>query len=169
MKTEQRLPLWVWVVGPAVVVIVAVVLLAFSRDQGTEESDAGVTFEEVSEVPSRYFGETVTVMGDVAQILGPRSFLIHQRLEGDMLVVSSAPLREVGNEPGGAGFSEESLVWVTGEVRRFDLSAIEDRTGVDLDRETLDAYDGTPAIVNASVSLEQPEEAAVEGRADGGG
>jgi hypothetical protein len=118
MKTEQRLPLWVWVAGPVVVVIAAVVLLALLREQETDELPAaGVTLEEVSEEPSRFFGETVTVRGDVTQVLGARSFLITQRLDSDLLVVSSVPLREVGDESGGATFSEESQVWVTGEVR----------------------------------------------------
>ncbi len=170
MKTEQRLPLWVWVAGPVVVVIAAVVLLALLREQETDELPAaGVTLEEVSEEPSRFFGETVTVRGDVTQVLGARSFLITQRLDSDLLVVSSVPLREVGDESGGATFSEESQVWVTGEVRRFDLTAVEDRIGANLDQEALDAYVGTPAIVARSVSLEPPEESAAGGNAGGRG
>ncbi|MDP8949153.1 MAG: hypothetical protein M3N00_02765 [Actinomycetota bacterium] len=163
MKTERRFPLWIWVLGPIVVVVTAMALLALLRVGDPAGPEAGVTLDEITEDPSRFFGETVTVEGGVAEVLGPRSFLISERLSaGDLLVVSPVPLSEVGGQRGGDPLSddemsEDELVQVTGEVVRFDIAGAEQRIGEDLDGEALDAYVGTPAIIADSISLRPPD------------
>ncbi len=171
MKTKRRFPLWIWVLGPIVVVVAAVALLALLREGDPAGPEAGVTFTEITEDPSRFFGETVTVEGGVGEVLGPRSLLISERFNAsDLLVVSPVPLWEVGGQSGGDPLSEDELVRVTGEVVKFDIASAEQRIGADLDGEALDAYVGTPAIVADSISLRPPDvfEEGAGGASDGG-
>lgn len=163
VKGKDRFPLWVWVVGPTVILVVAVGLMALLREGDPVSPEAGVTFDEVAEEPDQFLGETVTIYGHADVILGPRTFLISRRIAaGDLLVVSPVPLQKVGDQAGGDppiedGLSEHDTVWVTGEVVRFDMAGAKQRVGADLDEETLDAYVGTTAIIADSVSLRSPE------------
>lgn len=163
MKSKSRFPLWVWVVGPTVILVVAVGLLALLREGGPGSPEAGVTFDEVAEEPNQFLGETVTIYGYVGEVLGPRSFLGTEWTGADdLLVISPVPLWKVGSQSGGDLLTEDELsegdtVWVTGEVVRFDMAAAEQRVGADLDEETLDAYVGTTAIIADSVSLTPPD------------
>lgn len=158
MKTEGGFPLWVWVAGPIVVVIAAVAVLALLRQGDSADREAGTTLSDIADRPSQFLGESVTVSGEVVEILGPRSILISERfITGDLLVVSAVPLREVGNLAGDASLTEGDSVRVTGEVVKFDLTEAEQEIGADLSEETLDAYVGTPAIIADSISLRPPE------------
>jgi len=111
------------------------------------------------------------VRGWVETVLGPRSLLINRRfVTGDLLVVSDAPLRETLEIDGEAEEDvalEHTSVWVTGEVRRFDLARAEREVGANLEEDALDAYVGTPAIIADSVSLERPPAAGEKGQIEG--
>ena len=166
MKAKDGFPLWVWVVGPAVALLAAVVVLAVLRDGDGADPGAAeaVTYEDVADNPQRFYGETVTVRGGVIEVLGPRSLLIGERfVAGDLLVVSSAPLRETLDEPEGIAFLENNTVRARGEVRRLDLTSAERETGADLEEDALEAYVGTTAIIADSVSLERPGSADKDG------
>lgn len=71
-------------------------------------------------------------------------------------MISPVPLSEVTGQSGDAPLSQGETVRITGEVREFDLPGIEREIGVDLDDESLDAYDGMPSIVASSISLDPP-------------
>lgn len=155
----DRLPLWAWIVGPAFLVIAVVVVLSlFWQGGGTEgfdDPEAGVTLYDIVENPREYYGSTVTVRGEVSQILGPNALLIVEPFgvsADDLLVISSVPLSEA--LPGDVPSFEDEAIRVTGEVREFDLTEVEQEIGADLDEELLDYRVGTPSIVAASISLE---------------
>lgn len=168
MRVKGNFPLWAWVAGPAAILLAAVALLALLGEGRADPEPAQVvTYEDVADNPQRFYGETVTVGAWVEAVLGPRSLLTSSRfVAGDMLVVSDAPLRET-LEPGAADEDAVALkhttVWVTGEVRRFDLAGAEGN----LDKGALDAYVGTTAIIADSVSLERPAAADEGGRPSG--
>lgn len=163
VKSKDRFPLWVWVVGPIVLVVATVALLALLREGDPDDTEAGITLGEVMDEPAPLFGETVTVEGGVSEVLGPRSLLISERFSaGDLLVVSPVPLREIGDQSAGDPLpddelSEDGLVRVTGEVVQFDIAGAEKRIGAGLDGEALDAYVGTPAVIADSISLKPPD------------
>lgn len=158
MRAKDDLPLWFWVVGPVVVVIAAVSVLTLLRQGDPADRGAAATLEHVADNPSQFFGERVTVGGEVVEILGPRSLLVSERfIAGDLLVVSSIPLREVDDLAGDTPLTEGDSIRITGEVRRFDLREVEQEVGADLSEETLDAYVGTSAIIADAISLKPPD------------
>lgn len=172
-----RLPLWAWIAGPALALIAVVVLLALlGQGEGPAEIDEpgppavypedrddvapGVSMYQIAENPQEYYGSTVTVSGEVSYVLGPNALLVVPRFgvsADDTLVISPVPLSEVTDQSGDAPLSQGEAVRITGEVREFDLPGIEREIGVDLDDESLDAYDGVmPSIVASSISLDPP-------------
>lgn len=167
MRAKGGFPVWV-VVMPAAVMFAVVALLALLGEEDRADADPGVSFSEVAEEPQRFYGETVTVNGWVEVVLGPRSLLIGERFTaGEVVVIADAPLQETLDEaaggPADVAFLETSGIWVTGEVRRLDLSSAERRIGADLDENALDAYAGTTAIIADSVAFEPPESAGRDG------
>jgi len=80
---------------------------------------------EITDNPDQYYGQTIAVPGDVAEILSPRVF----RYEEDLLVLNPSP------EPQQlARLNEGEKVVTTGVLRKFVLAEIErdyDLTGED--------------------------------------
>ncbi len=105
--------------------------------------------EEVAENPNQFMGQTVTVNGQVAEVLGPNVFRIQedQAVGGDDVIVITT-----GSE---VPLTEDSQVQVTGEVRQLVITEIEreydlgwdDTLRTDIERE----YTDRPAIVAKSV------------------
>ena len=172
-----RLPWWAWIIIPALAIIALVVLLAVLRPgedtvgevdepgppavRPEEVGDVapGVSMYQISENPQEYYGSTVTVTGEVSEILGSNSFLMVERFGvsgDDLLVVSSVPLSEVGGQSGDAPLAVGHAVEVTGEVREFELVSVEQEIGADLNDEVLDAWDGVTSIIASSISLDPP-------------
>ncbi len=125
--------------------------------------EQGVSMYQIAENPQEYYGSTVTVTGEVSNVLGSNAMLVVPQAgvsgADDMLVISPVPLSEASEateQSGDAPLSQGETVQITGEVREFELLAIEQEIGVDLDDESLDAYDGTPSIIASSISLEPP-------------
>ena len=185
MKTKgsdlqgSGLSLWLWIVGPVLMLIAVVMLVALFREGegpadpgGFDESGPsavypgetadlgrGVTLYELTDNPEEYYGSTVTVSGEVSYILGPHAFLIVTRFgvsADDMLVASPIPLSRIGDRSGDAPLSQGDAVQITGEVREFELTSVEQEIGADLNNELLDYREGTPSMVASSISLEPP-------------
>jgi hypothetical protein len=172
-----RLPLWAWIAGPALILLAVVVIIALLR-QGeepageidepgppavyTSERDdvaPGVSMYQIAENPQEYYGSTVTVTGEASYVLGPNALLVVPRFgvsADDTLVISPVALSEVTGQSDDAPLSQGDTVQITGEVREFEPPSIEQEIGVDLDDESLAAYDGMPSIVASSISLDPP-------------
>jgi hypothetical protein len=92
----------------------------------------------------RFIGETVTIREEVNSVVGPSAFTLDEEaplaagIDNDLLVVSSTT---------GEIVEDGALVEVSGQVRPFDLAAIEQQTGFDLDETALEAYNGRPVLV----------------------
>ena len=115
----------------------------------------GVTLYDITDNTEEFYGSTVTVSGEVNEVLGPRSFTIGGEEFGgeELLVVSSVPRPDP---------EEGDVVQVTGEVQRFDVSSVERNIGFDLDGELLAPWESTPSIVADSASLTPRTRAAGE-------
>lgn len=133
----------------AAAVLIGLILwsLFADDDEADRAGNAGVSIDDITDDPARYLGRTVTVGGEVNQILSPRAFV----LEGDDLVGGDDLLVVGANELG--GISPDEVVLVSGPVRRFNLAEAERDLGVDLDDNLFRDFDGRPAIVARDITL----------------
>ncbi|MDP8922205.1 MAG: hypothetical protein M3O34_04925, partial [Chloroflexota bacterium] len=117
---------------------------------------ASATAAEIVANAGAYDGQAVTVVGDVDDVLGPRSFVIE---DDDVLsfarlpVVTARPILDRAGRPLDRALDPLSTtnVMVTGTVHQFNLAAFEDRLGLDLDDQQWAAWAGKPAIIATSV------------------
>ncbi|MCT7954932.1 hypothetical protein [Laspinema palackyanum] len=114
---------------------------------------AGMTTDlgEVADNPNQFMGQTVTLNGEVAEVLGPNVFRIQEdeAIGGsDIIVITTDSQMPV---------MEDSQVQVTGEVRQLVITEIErdynnlgwdDTLRTEIERE----YTDRPAIVAQSIA-----------------
>jgi hypothetical protein len=104
------------------------------------------TVSNINEQPESYYGQEVTVTGDVVELESTYAFELDDPalLGGDTLLV-------VGGED--MTVTEGETVQVTGTVRQFNLTEVESETGFDLEDELFTDFGDRPVIVASSVSL----------------
>jgi hypothetical protein len=122
------------------------------------QTPAAGTIERIASEPEAFYGRSVTVTGDVAEVLGPRSFVVEDDnllVDATIPVVSAAPLLDDG-QPIEADAIVSENVRVTGTVHQFNIAAFEDRLGLDLDDARWAEWAGRPAIIARSVVLRPP-------------
>ena len=108
--------------------------------------------------PASYYGKVVTVGGEVVEVfdpaqgmLGPVAMTIAAdgRLDAtathDTLLVIRAPVAAMANPM--AEFAPGSWVSVNGPVVAFNVAEVEQATGLDLDNQLLQRWDGKPAVI----------------------
>jgi hypothetical protein len=114
---------------------------------GQEEEN--VTAEEVEEYTEQLIGQTVTVRGEVLQVLDNVSFSISSEEfggeEGEIIVVNTS------GEPFMLPEEDDVEVQVTGEVRQFNQVEFEEEFDLDFQFDT--DYEQEPAIVAESLAL----------------
>jgi hypothetical protein len=96
----------------------------------------GATVGEIVERPESYFGQLVTVDGEVTELVGRGSFVLD-----DELLVVPVPAARLG------GLDEGDGVEVTGGVQRFDVAVFEGMIGADLADDEFGEWEGEPAVV----------------------
>ncbi len=109
---------------------------------GSAGYEIGITVYDLAHDTDEYVGETVTISDEVEEgLLTSHAFWL-----GDekLLVVSPKPLSDV---------FVETTAYVSGEVRRFDLGTVEGTTGVDLDDERFQEFNGEPFILAEVVHI----------------
>lgn len=116
----------------------------------TEDATENVTAEEVSSETSNYVGQTVTIRGDVDEVVGDASFLMddEQVLGGEEILVINASGEGITLPQG-----EGSEVQVTGEVKNFVIADIERDYGLDFDPNIYTEYEQKPALIAKSMAL----------------
>ncbi|MDP8922025.1 MAG: hypothetical protein M3O34_04015 [Chloroflexota bacterium] len=121
---------------------------------------ASATVGEIMANANAYMGQEVSVVGDVDDILGPRSFTIEDDnvlSVAELPVVSPRPLVGPSGRPleldplDDDGFALPSNLLMTGTVHRFDLAAFEERLGLDLDDARWAEWAGQPVLVARSI------------------
>jgi hypothetical protein len=109
-----------------------------------------VTTEELSEETDSYIGETVSLRGEVNNLVGDGAFLMDEdRVFGgeEILVFNASTQRLVLPE------GEGTPVQVTGEVQQFVAANIEQEYGLDIDPELFADYENRPVVIAESVAL----------------
>jgi hypothetical protein len=123
----------------AIVVVALVAVWAVDRwrdDPGVPQ--VGVTVSDVRNNPDRYFGERLTLSGEVNRVFSDREFTIG---DGDILVV----LEEGATIEGDARVQEGAEVMVEGVVQQPDAAAVQQQAS----GEALEEFEG-PAVMVAS-------------------
>ncbi len=116
----------------------------------------GATIDEIAEDPAAFYGRTVSVDGEVGEMLGPRSFTLE---DSDILfdeaipIVASRPLLDTAGRPIDPTTFDGRFVQVVGTVHQFNARAFEDRLGIDLDDAAWADWGGHPAIIATHVML----------------
>ncbi|MCT7961850.1 hypothetical protein NG791_14340 [Laspinema sp. D1] len=116
---------------------------------GMETTGMIAELEEVADNPNQFMGQTVTLNGEVAEVLGPNVFRIQEDEAvggSDIIVITTDSQTPV---------MEDSQVQVTGEVRQLVITEIErdydlgwdDSLRTEIERE----YTDRPALVAQSI------------------
>lgn len=112
------------------------------------QEEGNVTAEDVEENTEQLIGQTVTVRGEVRQVLDNVSFTISEDefFGGDEIIVVNT-----SGEPFMLPEEEDVEVQVIGEVRQFNQVEFEEEFDLDLQVDT--DYETKPAIVAESLAL----------------
>ncbi|MGC9526229.1 MAG: hypothetical protein ACP5D7_11900 [Limnospira sp.] len=115
------------------------------------------SLEEVSEQTQQLIGQTVTVTGEVEEIVGPGTYRLQEAGEifgEDSIIVIMA------NDPP-QPITEDQIVQVTGEVRQFILAEFERDYDLTWDlnmKEKLEAeYEGQPVVISQVTRVIEPQ------------
>jgi hypothetical protein len=103
--------------------------------------------------PDAYMGRSFIVTGKVGEVVDPNTFTVYEDqavgIAGEILVVYDSA--EVMFTPGDNGGDD---IQVTGTIHGYDVVAIEDVTGLDLDDDAFADYEGMPVMVAESITME---------------
>ena len=125
----------------------------------TAHAQAGVTVSEIEDEPERYVGQNVTVSGEVAEVYGPGNFTIggDDFFNEELLIVVPATARVSGGSQNPAMVAEGDVVQVSGQVRRFVETEIENDFDLDFDFDEYEIeYDPEEPLVVANQLLLSP-------------
>lgn len=137
--------------GAIALSLMAILLPACTNETTTrEEALENVTTQQVSEETSNYVGQTVTIRGDVNEVVGEASFLMddEQLLGGEEILVVNASGEGITLPEG-----TENQVQITGEVRNFVIADLETEYGLDFDPNLYAEYEQKPAVIAQSIAL----------------
>ena len=159
------------IAGVIILGLLALLLLPlFTNDRdvgsGTERIHAGISVDDIAANPGAYLGQTVTVGGPIGELVGTRAFTLNDNdvLGNDqVLVVGAKPFSAIPGRQADASLLADDTVQVTGTVRTFDLAAVEQEVGADLQDDRFRDWGGKPAIVAQSIRV--VERAATTGQA----
>jgi hypothetical protein len=123
-------------------------------EEGAADGAEGISFSEIADNPEQWIGQQVTVRGNLDDLVGQRSFtLTEPGLGADSFLVvaqgaDTIPTEEpiFGEQGAGAG----EWVQVTGMVQRYDLAAVEEDIGFDLQDDLFAAYTQEDLVIVAS-------------------
>jgi hypothetical protein len=121
----------------------------------TASTDPSVTLAHLADDPAAYLGKRVVVAGMVSDVLGRQAAVLEDLdpvAYEKLLVLSPRPLPGTGESAGRLLGLQDSMVRVTGTVRRVDPARLAEQTGVRLDRDVLEDFAGAPAIVAEEVT-----------------
>lgn len=114
-----------------------------------------VTAGDLLDNPARYVGRTVTVSGEVNDVLGPRAFTIGGEEflpPGELLIVSKNNFPQIPDRPATEYLVDDDIVMVTGEVRMFIGKQLSRDLGItDLGADTFADWENKPVIVVTSM------------------
>lgn len=154
-----------WSSGLIALIVATVLLVSCGTEEGQQGGSGGtqamsgeetgktrpverVTVEELTTNPRGFYGESVTVSGEVVEAVEPGAF----RIEGDgaqLLVVGIQQLSTTA-EGGAKEVNEGDQIRATGELRRFKVEEIRQVSDRGIDDEYFGDFEGDPALLASS-------------------
>lgn len=111
------------------------------------------TVDDITSDPAKYYGQQVTVSGEVDDIYGTTSFSIGGEGFAEELLVIVPPEAAVEDaRQGEALYLEDDLVQVSGTVREYIVADIEQEFGFELETE-IEYEEQEPAVVAETIYL----------------
>lgn len=110
-----------------------------------------VTVQELTTNPSEFYGDRVTVSGEVIEAVEPGAF----RIESDgtrLLVMGVEQIPQIVDEDTKA-VNEGDFIKVNGEVHEFKKEEIKKEVDYGIDEEYFGDYEGDPAVLAYSVKV----------------
>ncbi len=149
---------WGLIVGATILVVVVVagiVLFQLFNEEPSAGPEVAAEISDITDDPYEYYGSTVTVSGEVGEIIDPRAFTIGTQDElvgGNLLVVGAQELPQI-IEGDANEISAQDVAQVTGPVREFDITEIEEEIGANLEPRLFSEFEGGPVVVADKVDL----------------
>lgn len=146
---------WGWIIGAVLLAILAFVLIQVFNEEQSAAPEAAVTVSDIADNPQEYYGSTVTVSGEVGELIGPRAFTIGAEDDlggGSLLVVGAQQLPQI-MEGEADEITAQDVAQVTGPVREFNLTEVENEIGAELDDALFAEFEGEPAVVANTVDV----------------
>lgn len=130
---------------------------------GEEAESAGqaraITVADLTDNPSEFYGQTVTVSGPIGRIVEPNVFVMvsEQAMDQSGGDVNIDTLTEQGVLVAGGGdlnVSEGQSVQVTGQIQQFDVNQFEEELGTQFDQnnDVYSAFSGSAVGGNSDTS-----------------
>jgi hypothetical protein len=137
--------------GLAFIAVIALVAGMFREDERIATGERALGVDAIAAAPDAYYGRTVTITGDVADVYGPRMFTLDEDTIGagaDLVVLLKNAM---------PGTLDDAEVTVTGTVRKFtraeltrDYAWIDDSWFAGRD---LSATEKLPVVIAESASI----------------
>ncbi len=141
--------MWIAIVL-ALVVIAGLAFWLLSGEEELQSEEAGLTVDDIVERPEEYLGDTVSLEGEVQEIVGAGAFTISPAefdSEAELLVVWGEAFAALEGEPGQLIVREGETLQLTGEVRLFDIVDLGQELGTDFGADDFQVYEGQPVFV----------------------
>ncbi len=117
-------------------------------NEPAESTDDEATLRSIVENPEQHYGQTVTVQGEIQDLLSSRVFKISDRAAGDELhVVTRNPLTEQQLNEATELFEDNADVKVQGTLRQMTTAELETEYNIDLTAELETELTGKPILV----------------------
>lgn len=137
-----------------VVAFLAIVAASIVVWQARPKTPTEKQVAQIIENPQNYYGDTVTISGNVGDILGSRAFTVNTpSLTGtNLLIISKTPIEPIG----GSGtdmsmYQPNDHVLIKGHVEYFSIQNVEHELNTDLVNSIYLPWEGRPVIVADTV------------------
>lgn len=115
--------------------------------------NVGVTAGEIEANPEQYYGQRVVVSGDIDDVYSSSFTIGGQGFQDELLVVVPEEAQVSGGRSGEHTYEGDDIVQVTGSVRRYVVTQIEEEYGVGLDGAEIDYDEQEPVLIAESVAI----------------
>lgn len=120
----------------------------FGSEQGQD-----VNLGDITDNPEGYYGQLITLRGDVEKNLGTRGIIIESKdSDEEVLVVSRDSLVGIGGGPGEVLYHQNDDVIISGTVQEFKISDIQQELGIDLNNDDFAQFEGRPVVIADEIS-----------------
>ncbi|MDP9314534.1 MAG: hypothetical protein M3R24_27260 [Chloroflexota bacterium] len=148
---------WLWILGAIALVAIALFLLIpLFNDEGPL-TPGNATISDISGALDTYEGQSVLLTGQVVEVLNSNAFVMTGGVAGqEAAVAGNESILVVGANQNMQGIDDQLLndsVFVGGIVREFNIGAVEDEVGYDLDDAMFADWAGRPVIVATALQL----------------